>query len=256
VIFSLSAEVTTVGKLNQLIAVLPGKKSAAQEALTQAYHVLQKPDLFSGLTRQYQPKDEGGEPQPPERKMPQAKVNDLVARATVALTAMMDAVAAQDRANTEARADVVVGGRVLLPQVPVTTLLFLEKQLVDLKAFAEKLPTLDPAEEWEYKADFDYHASKPAQTNRTKKVPKVIEKAPATKEHPAQVELHHEDVWVGTWTTVKFSGAVPAKEKNAILERVAQLSEAVKSAREEANGIEVKPAKLGGPVLDFVFRGR
>jgi hypothetical protein len=243
-------------KLNQIIAIQAGKKSQAKETLTEAYHLLKKPDLLSGLVRTYQPRDEGGEPQPDERKLVQAKVSELIARVTRDLTEMFDVVATQDWANCEARADVVVEGRKLLEGVPVTHLLFLEKQLVDLKTFIEALPTLDAAEEWDYKPEFDAYVSKAARTNRTRKVPKNHIKYEATKEHPAQVEMYMEDVWVGTWTTVKFSGAVPAATKNAMLERVRKLADAVKSAREEANGLEVRARKVGAAVLGYVFDGR
>jgi hypothetical protein len=243
-------------KLNQIIAVQAGKKAQAKETLTQAYHQLKKPELLTGLVRTYQPRDEGGEPQPEERKQVQVKVNDLLGKVTADLTEMFDVVATQDWANCQARADVVVEGRKLLAGVPVTHLLFLEKQLVDLRTFIESLPVLDTAEEWEYKPEFDSYLSRPSKSNRTKKVPKSHIKYEATKEHPAQVEMYMEDVWVGTWTTTKFSGAVPAAARNAMLERVRKLLDAVKSAREEANGIEVKPQKVGATLLGFVFDGR
>jgi hypothetical protein len=169
---------------------------------------------------------------------------------------MLDVVATQDWANCQARADVVVDGRKLLQGVPVTHLLFLEKQLVDLRTFVEALPVLDAAEDWEYKPEVDSYVSRPARTNRTRKVPKNHVKYEATKEHPAQVEVYMEDVWVGTWTTTKFSGAVPAAARNAMLERVRKLLEAVKCAREEANGLEVKPQKVGASLLGYVFDGR
>ncbi len=242
-------------KLCQIVAVLPSKKSAAEKTLTEAYHVLQKGDLFSGLTRTYQPKDETGEPQPAEKKLPQVRVKELIERATTFLTDVMDCVATQDTANCAARADVKVDGKVIASSVPVTHLLFLEKKLVDLTTFIGKLPVLDAAEEWEYRQDVDYWATKPAQNNRTKKTPRVIERSPATKEHPAQTELIHEDLFVGTWTLVKFSSAIPASERNAMLVRVAKLSEAVKMAREEANGMEVTSIKIGGAVLSYLFQG-
>ena len=169
---------------------------------------------------------------------------------------MFDVVATQDWANSQARADVTVDGRKLLQAVPVTHLLFLEKQLVDIRTFIEALPTLDAAEEWEYKPEFDSYVSKPARTNRTKKVPKNHIKYEATKEHPAQVEMYMEDVWVGTWTTTKLSAAVPAATRNAMLERVRKLLDAAKAAREEANGLEVKPQKVGAAVLGYVFDGK
>jgi hypothetical protein len=176
-------------KLNQIIALQAGKKSRAKEALTEAYHLLKKPELLGGLVRTYQPRDENGEPQPDERKQVQVKVNEVIGRVTGDLAEMFDVVATQDWANCQARADVVVDGRKLLQGVPVTHLLFLEKQLVDLRTFVEALPVLDAAEEWEYKPEVDCYVSRPSRTNRTRKVPKNHVKYEATKEHPAQVEV-------------------------------------------------------------------
>ena len=183
------------------------------------------------------------------------KLNQIIA-VTAALTELFDVVATQDHANTVARANVVVDGVPLLKGVPVTTLLFLEKQLVDLKTFVEALPVLDTAEEWEYKPEADAYVSRPSRSHRTKKVPKSHVKYEATKEHPAQVEMYMEDVWVGTWTTTKLSAAVPAATRNAMLERVRKLLDAAKAAREEANGLEVKPQKVGAAVLGYVFDGK
>src|SRR5262249_29127565 len=159
-----------------------------------------------------------GEPQPPESKQVQLKVQEVVERISKHLVELFDVVATQDWANCEAKGDVKVAGRTLLAGAPVTHLLFLEKQLVDLTTFIEKLPTLDPGERWEFNPAQDCYASEPFQTTRTKKVPKSHIKYEATKEHPAQVEMYFEDVTAGTWTTVKFSGAIPAKERNAMLE--------------------------------------
>jgi hypothetical protein len=243
-------------KLNQIIAVQAGKKAQAKETLTQAYHQIKKPELLTGLVRTYQPRDEGGEPQPEERKLVQAKVNELINRVQRDLTDMFDVVATQDWANCQARADVIVDGRKLLEGVPVTHLLFLEKQLVDIRTFVETLPTLDANEEWEYKPEFDSYVSRPARTNRTKKVPKNHIKYEATKEHPAQVEMYMEDVWVGTWTTVKFSGAIPAAVRNTMLDRLRKLLESVKTAREEANNMDVRGVKIGAALLGYIFDGR
>jgi hypothetical protein len=242
--------------LNQIIAIQASKKAHAKDSLTNAYHVLQKPDLLSGIARNYKPKDEGGEPQPPENKLVQVKIKELIRGITTDLAEMFDVVATQDWANCQAHADVVVDGRTLLKAVPVTHLLFLEKQLTDLHTFVEKLPVLDPAERWDYNKAQDCYASEPFQTNRTKKVPKNHIKYEATKEHPAQVEMYMEDVTVGTWTTIKYSGAIPAAEKNAMLERVRKLQDAVKLAREEANGQEVTRQKVGESVLSYLFQNQ
>jgi hypothetical protein len=242
-----------MAKLNQIIALMPGKKALAHKTITDAYQVLQKSGMLEGISRVYKPRDDEGEQYPPEKKLVQLKAWDSIHQVGASLTELFDIVATQDYANCQARANVVVGGTTLLKDVPVTHLLFLEKQLVDLHTFVEKLPTLDPAEAWEYNADADCYSSEPYQTTKTKKVMKNHVKAEATKEHPAQVETYTEDVVVGYWTTIKFSGAQPARDKNDMLERVRKLQEAVKAAREEANSLVVEEHKTGKPVLDYVF---
>lgn len=242
-----------MGKLNQVIAVIAGKKKQATEAITKIYHIIQKAPLFDGLSRNYQPKDEEGEKLPPESKLIQASVNSMILDARAALTEMYDVVATQDHANCRAKATVLVDGKTLLSEVPVTHLLFLEKQLKDVETFIIKLPTLDPAETWNYSESAGCHATLPNETVRTKKVPKAFVKAVATKEHPAQVETFHEDVVAGYWKTVKFSGAMPAKMKNDMLDRVRKLHEAVVKAREEANSIEAPPVYEGKTIFDYIF---
>ena len=242
-----------MGKLCQVIAVVAGKKQKATAVITDCYHKVQKAPLFDGISRTYQPKDEDGDKLPPESKSIQIKVGDLIGEATTAMAEMIDVVATQDHANCTAWADVKVNGTPLLTGVPVTHLLFLEKQLKDIETFIGKLPTLDPAETWSYNEAADYYATPPSETVRTKKVPKAFVKAAATKEHPAQVDTYMEDVLAGYWKTIKFSGAVPAKDKNAMLERCRILHESVIKAREEANGIEAPQISEGKTLLRYVF---
>ena len=229
-------------KLNQIIAVVPGKKTQAHKAITEAYQLLQKSSMLDGLNRTYRPKHEDGESLPPEQKL-----------AREALSELFDVIFTQDSANCLAKSDVKVDGKVILAKVPVTHLLFLEKQLTDLHTFIEKLPTLDPGEEWNYNQAIDGYTSKPYETLKTKKVMKNHEKAPATEKHPAQVEVYTEDVVIGTWSSVKYSGAVPARERNEMLTRVTKLQDAVKVAREEANAMEVTPLGSGDAIFDYVF---
>ena len=242
-----------MAKLNQIIAVVTGKKSRCQKALGDVYKQLQKATLFDGISRTYQPLDEEGETQPPEQKNVQYKANQAIADARQALSELFDAVATQDWANCEARADVVVDGTVILEQVPVTHLLFLEKQLTDLHTFVGQLPTLDPADTWRWDENSDCYVTEATFSNRTKKVPRSHILYEATKEHPAQVEMYHEDVKVGEWRTVKFSSALPATERNDLIARVRKLQEAVKFAREEANSRDVQDVNIGNKVFDFVF---
>lgn len=116
-----------------------------------------------------------------------------------------------------------------------------------------KLPVLDAAESWEYDASADCWATEPVQTVRTKKIPRNHVKAEATDKHPAQVEVYYEDVVIGFWKTIKFSGALPARRINELLERVEKLQQAVKFAREEANNAEITQQKVGEKVFGYLF---
>lgn len=242
-----------MAKLNQIIAVVNGKKTKTAKAVTDVYHNLQKPTLFEGISRSYKPSAEDGETFPPERKLIQYTVKNAVSEVRHALTELWDVTATQDWANCKAVADVKLGGETLLAKAPVPHLLFLEKQLIDLHTFVSKLPTLDSAEKWIFSAEQDAYTSDETKTNKTKKVLRNHTKAEATDKFPAQVETYSEDIKVGEWATIKFSGAIPAKEKNEMLERIAKVQEAVKFAREEANSLDVDNQTVAQPILDFVF---
>jgi hypothetical protein len=240
-------------KLNQVIAIEKGTKGRALQEITEAHHSLQKPAILSGIARTYRPKDEEGEQLPPESTRVQVRSEEIIQKTSEVLTKLFDVVATKDWANCEAKADVVVDGNVLLSQVPATYLLFLEKQLVDIYTFVKKLPVLDASETWSFDASADCWATEPVQTTKTKKIPRNHVKAEATEKHPAQVEVYYEDVIVGNWRTVKFSGALPAKRVNELLARVERLQESVKFAREEANNQEAKEQKLGEKVFQYLF---
>jgi hypothetical protein len=200
-----------------------------------AHHDLQKQALLAGITRTYQPSQEGGETFPPEATRVQLRATDVIGEVVELLTRLFDVTATREWANTMARADVVVDG------------------VTDLRTFIAKLPVLDPAEAWAFDPTTDAYATGQVLTTRTRKVPRNHVKAEATKEHPAQVEVYYEDVTVGHWRTVKFSGALPASHVKALRARVERLQEAVKVAREEANALEVEDVHVGARVLNYLF---
>jgi len=243
-----------MARLNQIIAVEKGVKSRSFQELTEAHHLLQKPAMLAGISRTYRPKDDEGEQFPSESTRVQVKAEDVIRKTVEILTELLDVTATKDWANCKAHANVVVEGQTLLTDVPVTYLLFLEKQLVDMHTFVKKLPVLDASETWTFDASADTYATEPAQTTKTKKIPRNHVKAEATEHHPAQVEVYYEDVVVGYWRTVKFSGALPAQRVNELLERVERLQQAVKFAREEANNLEVEDVKVGDKLFQYLFR--
>lgn len=242
-------------KLNQLIAIEKGVKNKTTRVETDLYQSLPKEALFSGLSRVYTPKDEDGDHFPAEAVSVQIKSTEVLSQLTEVLTRLFDVTATKDVANTQAIADIVVDGTVIAANVPVTTLLFLDKEAEKLSAFVGKLPVLNPAFDWEYDANRGVHVADPVETTKTKKVPKNHVLAEATKEHPAQVQVFTEDVVVGTWKKIEFSGALPADDINAIAARLDKLRTAIKFAREEANGIEVQDVHYGAGILNFLFEG-
>ena len=242
-------------KLSQIIAVEKGVKSDAARRVTDLHRDVQKQPLLSGISRSYQPRDDDGDRLPPESTRVQVKADDVLAEASQILTRLFDVTLTKDIANCKAAADVVVNGEPLLKAVPVTYLLFLEKQLTDVHTFVAKLPLLDPAEDWEDAIDpvTGCWKTRPAQTVRSKKIPRNHVISEATKEHAAQVQVYMEDVPAGDWTTVKFSGALPATRVRALLDRVEEVQRAVKYAREEANATEVTDRKAGDAVFGYLF---
>jgi hypothetical protein len=240
-------------RLSQIIAVEKGVKSDAARKLTDLHHQVQKPALLSGLSRTYQPRADDGDKLPPESTKVQVTADDVIAGAPAGLTRLFDVTYTKDAANLDAAADVTVDSQVILAGVPVTYLLFLEKQLTDLHTFIAKLPVLDPSEEWEWDDARGCYKTPQVQTVRSKKTPRNHVLAEATAQHPAQVQVYMEDIPEGDWTTVKFSGALPASRVRMLLERVVKLQHAVKYAREEANTTEVADRKAGEAVLGWLF---
>ncbi|MEV4097330.1 hypothetical protein [Streptosporangium saharense] len=240
-------------KLNQILAVEKGVKSDVQRKVTDAYHTVQKTPLLSGISRSYQPIDDEGEQLPPESTRVQVQAESVLKEVGASLTRLFDVTATKDWANCAAKADVRIDGDVLLADVPVTYLLFLEKQLTDLHTFIAKLPTLDPSETWALDGNTDTWRTEPVKTTRTKKVPRNHVLAEATDKHPAQVQVYNEDVVVGYWTKVTFSGALPQRRVNELLTRVQKLQDAVKYAREEANGTEITDRRIGEKVFAYLL---
>ncbi len=240
-------------RLNQVVAIEKGCKSATESDITKAYHLIQKPEIFQGRLRTYEPKAEDGEQLPPETQNVIVTVKDLTESFTASLTRLLDVSYTKVDANTGARADVMVEGVTILENVPVEYLLFLEKRLIDVNTFLGKIPTLDPAQDWHWDEAKGLYATEPVTTYRSKKILRNHVKAEATDKHPAQVEVYTEDETVGFWKTVHYSGAVPEPKVKEWKERLGKLQAAIKFAREEANSIQAQPRESGAAVFSFVF---
>ena len=245
-------------KLNACIAVAKGIKSRSLSVVSDLYKTIQKPELFDGLTRTYRKLDDGDVDLPSERKVVQFRMKDILSALRVSKSELIDIIAQVEIGNTQGKAAVWIDGQELLPELPAIVLLPLEKELLDIRTFVEKIPVLDNAEAWKPKQDDNtgLWVTEVSSTHRTKKVPKPVTLYEATDKHPAQTTLLQEDIVAGYWDTVKHSGAMKTLEKEAILERVEKLLIAVKQAREEANDTPAPPpGGYGSKIFDYLFGG-
>ena len=243
-----------MAKLHQILAVESGVRTQSQKDLTAAHHGLQKADLLAGIFRSYEPSKEDGEKLNPERQPLQTRVPEVIAKTQEIMEKVFDIIATRDWANTEARADVEIDGKVLVKNAPAPYLLWLEKRLDDLHTFVTKLPTLPADIEWEWDDNQKAYKNKyEIKTQKTAKIEDYKVIVQPTKEHPANVQKVTKDETVGWWTVTKYSGAIPVKAVTEMKAKVEALQKAVKFAREKANEVEVKDQKVGGDILKYIF---
>jgi hypothetical protein len=240
-------------KLNQVIAIEKGAKNRIYSAITELHKNAQKADLYYGFNKNYEPKEEGSEQFPPEQKKVLLRSDDVLSETKKLFAEFLDITATKDFANVSAKADVKVGGNTLIKDVPVPYLLFLEKQLTDLRTFVDKMPTLDEADDWRKDEATGLFKTETTKTHRTSKVQEAIVLYDATEKHPAQTQLITKDVIVGYWNQTKQSGAITRGDKRKLLERIESVLSAVKSAREEANSVEAPEKKVGEDILGYIF---
>lgn len=239
-------------RLSQVVALDKGAKAQGESALTKVFHEADVDALWNGSTKTYQPRADDGEMLQSEVLNVRLRSQDVLTGLVKELTRLYDVAATRDEGNMIARASVVVDGVIVLENLPVPTLIYLEKKLADLRQFLLKLPVLDSAVNWTWDEGQGLFKSDPIKTVSTAKVPQNHVKAPATDKHPAQVDVLYQDVPVGDWTRVKYSGALQRTKLAELLERVVTLSDAVKKAREEANSTMVEDIHIGAQIFEFL----
>ena len=256
-----------MAKLCETIAILKGVKSRVYSAITKQDKLCQKPDLFNGLSKTYEPLSEDD----PDRldsqtKLVQQRSDEIVSDMMTQLTELFDKTATLEYGNCEAKADIVVksGGEVhtLLEGVPATYLLFLEKQLNDLYTAVARMPVLSPEHMWTWDGGKNCWTTPVSKAVRTKKTPRVIFSATAkttakdgSVTEQQQGQIVQEDLPAGYWHTTHFSSAMPEEKRQRFCARVIELQDAVKAARERANSSQVHDQAVGQTLLGWVFTG-
>ena len=242
-------------KLNQIIAIEAGVKKRHTADISALHQTLQKSALFNGSLNTFTPLNEDGPKLPEQRVHMQQNALALVKQAEASLVDLWDTVGTKDAGNTTAVGTVTVDGIELAKDVPITHLLFLENQLTDIMTFVKKLPTLDPSKAWVYTETKDtWETEYPEIRLKTKKTTQSLLKVAPSEFGPGQAELVTVDVQEGQYKIQEMSSAFPAARVRTLIERVVNVQNAVKFAREQANSLEIERKKLSSNILSYIFK--
>lgn len=241
-------------KLHELLAVEQDRKHQASKTIGETRKLFtKKTPYFDGMVKRYIALEENAEQIPDERKEIVTTVAQALKKAQEDIVIALNATLSKEETNASgtAQAELDVDG-VSFGTFSATALLALESQLNRLKELYGDLPELDPAKKWYLDEQEGLYKTEAEVKFRSVKRPKVIVKYEATEKHPAQTELLHLDFQVGKYETVNSSGRLPLVQKQAMLERIGRLSEAVKIARSKANNTEVNSVRIGDRLFDFI----
>jgi hypothetical protein len=251
-----------MAKLHEVLAVESGLQTAAKKINEETIKTFGKKDEhFVETVRElvYFAEDDQ-KLNTSETKAMVTTVFDKLLYSVGANVRALDAYMQKEATNQKAHADIVIDDKVLAKDVPATVLLGLETKLTELRAVYEAIPTLAPGPTWVVDRDRRkeggvYKAVSPNVTFSTRKTVKPIIMAPATEQHPAQVQAIQEDVPVARITVQHWSGMVTSAQKSDLLGRVDKLLRAVKRARQRANATEVEKHTIGKEIFAFLHDG-
>lgn len=238
-------------RLSQVLAVEKQAKNKANDLGSETLSLFKKQDMFTGWTKDFLPLNEDAEMLPSDNKPVIHSVTHKLHEWMKAYSELLDVTLTKDTGNLEAQGTITLGTKEVT--LPVTYLIWLEKQVFDLKQVLEALPVLDNTKQWRKDEASGQWRTEPARTSRYKKKKVPLVKYPATDKHPAQVDVIEEDVLQGHWSAVFSSTAVPQSAKDDLVSKVESLLKQVKEAREEANSKKVEDKKISNLLLSWLF---
>lgn len=247
-----------VQKLHEILAVEQQLKGQAQKTRTELQDTFaKKRHLFEEKLITFIPREEGASPKTESRSDIQTSVNSELAWLSGIWMKAIDTSLQVQIGNTVAKADVVLeNGTILLTDVPAAALLELEKRCAEIQELAKTIPTLDPAKGFRLAEDrpAGVYVAREVEKSRTAKVQDVLQLAPATDKHPAQVQAITKDVVTGTIREQEWSSLLTPAQKGDIIARAEELARAVKQARMRANDVPVQSSAVAGrAMLEFVL---
>lgn len=247
-------------KLHELIAVKASLRTQAAKTTTDLANTFEKKQHhFTARTKTFTANGESVEPKVEENLELQTTVPRELSWVGDYIAKAIDANHFVNVGNRQASADIVTdSGTVILSDIPVTTLLELEGKMVELRSFAEKIPTLDPAKGFKPAPErgMGVFVAREVEKIRSQKQNRIMVLAPATDKHPAQTQLVAEDMPTGIIREQEWSAMLTISQKAIILDRIEELTRAIKKARSRGNEQEVSTGnKIGKVLLTTIFDG-
>lgn len=244
--------------LNAVLGEEQNIRQRVKMQLDELYKLLAKPELLTGRVEVYTPKDEeNGEQLPDKVERVQITATEVWESISGQLVMLFDITARRDFTNSDgadAVADITLDDRVLVEKAPSPYLIWLDRQLDNLKNIADRMPTLPPTSEWSL-SDPIRGIYQSEETKVVRQVPgwKSLITAEATDRHPAQTHVYQDTTQVGVWQRRLYSGAMHPAEKARLLDRIVRLQNAVNTARQAANRVEAQDPRPGQALVGYLF---
>lgn len=253
-----------MGNMHQLLAVEPDLAGTFKAITNETIKTFSKREHFFGHEKKLEMFEEGAESTfPVEHKKMDTTVNEKLGYQESAIIKYFDAVLQKDLTNCEAKADLIVDGKVIAERVPATFLLGLETKLKKIIQIYSAIPTLQPGIEWEIDLTLGtdvYRRKHPEESGKTETTFKavVLYEAQFPKEGekgeslPAQVEKVPDKRDIGMYKKQVWTGMLSPATKSKLLGRLYKLLECTKRARSKANETEVVDRQIGRSLFDFI----
>jgi hypothetical protein len=248
------------GLLHELLAVESDLRTAKERTRDEVVRdFTTAPTAFLGAIKNLKMFDESRQGEEQEVRVEVSNtVTEKLSEVTAAFTRYWDLRLQKEAANQAACADVVIDGKTIFTDVPVTFLLNMEEELRQVKKVYSVMPTLKPGITWDvdvnkgrgiYKST---HNTETAKTEKTKQYKVIVQ---ATDKFPAQVETWNDDRPIGKYITQNWSGMSSEADKALLISRIDLILAAFKKARQRGNCTETKPRQIGKAVFDIIHAG-
>ena len=245
-----------MGKLHELLAVEADLEGKANRIIGETSKVFEKkPGIFMGSVRTYKPFVDDGIDYPEEHQALTETVSNKLDYTADSIIKYYDAILQKEATNQEARANLVVNGEVIGENLPATFLLGLESRLKKLRSMYEKIPTLSIGTEWvkdEGKGKGVWKIAHPEETLKRVRTIKSKVLYEATEHHPAQIDKWEESEDIGKYTKYIWSGMITPARKSELLDRIDNLIQATKKARQKANCTPIVKRNIGKKIFSYI----